>query len=151
MNLTSKLTLPSVSMLLPPVLLLRATPDGLVSYGPRPAHPLLQRDLELPHGQGAQAGLRASPKGALSNGLRTDWPAPVAHRQYLSLEFLMGRALDNAVLNLNMRDQYKEALGGLGFTFEDLLDEERDAGLGNGGLGRLAACYVDSFATLDRA
>lgn len=62
----------------------------------------------------------------------------------------MGRALDNAVLNLNMRDQYKEALGGLGFTFEDLLDEERDAGLGNGGLGRLAACYVDSFATLDR-
>ncbi|KAJ9097299.1 hypothetical protein QFC21_004968 [Naganishia friedmannii] len=68
---------------------------------------------------------------------------------YLSLEFLMGRSLDNAVLNLGMKDMVAQAMGRLGFSFEDLLDEERDAGLGNGGLGRLAACYMDSSATLN--
>ncbi|KAI5452290.1 Non-essential glycogen phosphorylase [Naganishia albida] len=68
---------------------------------------------------------------------------------YLSLEFLMGRSLDNAVLNLNMKDMVAQAMGRLGFSFEDLIDEERDAGLGNGGLGRLAACYMDSSATLN--
>jgi starch phosphorylase len=61
---------------------------------------------------------------------------------YLSLEFLMGRSLDNAVLNLGMRNTYETATRKLGFNFEDLLGEERDAALGNGGLGRLAACYV---------
>lgn len=60
----------------------------------------------------------------------------------------MGRSLDNAVLNLGMRNTYETATRKLGFNFEDLLDEERDAGLGNGGLGRLAACYIDSIATL---
>jgi starch phosphorylase len=68
---------------------------------------------------------------------------------YLSLEFLMGRSLDNAVLNLGMKDMVASAMGRLGFSFEDLIDEERDAGLGNGGLGRLAACYMDSSATLN--
>lgn len=66
---------------------------------------------------------------------------------YLSLEFLMGRSLDNALLNLGLKDKYKEGSGKLGFSYEDLLDCERDAGLGNGGLGRLAACYLDSSAT----
>lgn len=61
----------------------------------------------------------------------------------------MGRSLDNAVLNLGMKDMVAQAMGRLGFSFEDLLDEERDAGLGNGGLGRLAACYMDSSATLN--
>ncbi|KZT65114.1 glycosyltransferase family 35 protein [Daedalea quercina L-15889] len=66
---------------------------------------------------------------------------------YLSLEFLMGRALDNALLNLGLKDPYNEAINKLGFRLEDLLEQERDAGLGNGGLGRLAACYLDSSAS----
>lgn len=65
------------------------------------------------------------------------------------LDDLQGRTLDNAVLNLDMKDMVAETMGKLGFNFEDLLDEERDAGLGNGGLGRLAACYLDSATTLD--
>lgn len=68
---------------------------------------------------------------------------------YLSLEFLMGRSLDNAVLNLGMKPMVERAMGRLGFSFEDLIDCERDAGLGNGGLGRLASCYMDSSATLN--
>jgi starch phosphorylase len=66
---------------------------------------------------------------------------------YLSLEFLMGRALDNALLNLGLKDQFKEGVDKLGFNLEDLLAQERDAALGNGGLGRLAACYLDSSAS----
>ncbi len=67
---------------------------------------------------------------------------------YLSLEFLMGRALGNAVLNLGFDERTSEALHALGLEYEELIDEEQDAGLGNGGLGRLAACFVDSCATL---
>jgi len=67
---------------------------------------------------------------------------------YLSLEFLMGRALNNAVMNLDMQDQLREALQSFSVSLEDLATEERDAGLGNGGLGRLAACFLDSCATL---
>nr|1YGP_A Chain A, Yeast Glycogen Phosphorylase [Saccharomyces cerevisiae]1YGP_B Chain B, Yeast Glycogen Phosphorylase [Saccharomyces cerevisiae] len=79
---------------------------------------------------------------------------------YLSLEFLMGRALDNALINMKIedpedpaaskgkpREMIKGALDELGFKLEDVLDQEPDAGLGNGGLGRLAACFVDSMAT----
>ncbi|TFY65313.1 hypothetical protein EVJ58_g2047 [Rhodofomes roseus] len=66
---------------------------------------------------------------------------------YLSLEFLMGRTLDNALLNLGLKQPYNEAVNKLGFALEDLLEQERDAGLGNGGLGRLAACYLDSSAS----
>lgn len=66
---------------------------------------------------------------------------------YLSLEFLMGRTFDNAMLNLGLRSQYSTSVETLGFNIEDLLDQERDAGLGNGGLGRLAACYLDSSAS----
>ncbi|MBT8147850.1 MAG: glycogen/starch/alpha-glucan phosphorylase, partial [Gammaproteobacteria bacterium] len=62
--------------------------------------------------------------------------------------FLMGRALNNAVLNLDMQDQLREALQEFSVSLEDLANEERDAGLGNGGLGRLAACFLDSCATL---
>nr|GAT48427.1 glycogen phosphorylase [Mycena chlorophos] len=68
---------------------------------------------------------------------------------YLSLEFLMGKSLDNGLLNLNLKPQYAKGLDKLGFNMEDLLEEERDAGLGNGGLGRLAACYLDSGATAE--
>jgi starch phosphorylase len=68
---------------------------------------------------------------------------------YLSLEFLMGRTLDNALLNLGLKEKFETGLDKLGFTLEDVLDSERDAALGNGGLGRLAACYVDSGATCE--
>ncbi|PIQ34869.1 MAG: glycogen phosphorylase [Zetaproteobacteria bacterium CG_4_9_14_3_um_filter_49_83] len=67
---------------------------------------------------------------------------------YLSLEFLMGRALGNAVLNLGLCCEAEEALHDLGMSFEEKVESEKDAGLGNGGLGRLAACFVDSCATL---
>jgi len=68
---------------------------------------------------------------------------------YLSLEFLMGRALTNSLYNLEVGAIYKNALRDLGFKLEDLQAEESDAALGNGGLGRLAACFLDSMATLD--
>ena len=67
---------------------------------------------------------------------------------YLSLEFLMGRALGNAMLNLGITDAATKALLDLGISLEDLAEAEIDAGLGNGGLGRLAACFLDSCATL---
>jgi len=67
---------------------------------------------------------------------------------YLSMEFLMGRALGNAALNLDIDQQLKRSLHSLGQRLEDLEDCEPDAGLGNGGLGRLAACFMDSCATL---
>ncbi|MFZ0257909.1 MAG: glycogen/starch/alpha-glucan phosphorylase [Gammaproteobacteria bacterium] len=67
---------------------------------------------------------------------------------YLSLEFLMGRSLGNAVINLDIAEETREALRQLGLTLEDIENIEHDAGLGNGGLGRLAACFLDSCATL---
>jgi starch phosphorylase len=67
---------------------------------------------------------------------------------YLSLEFLMGRALGNNIINLAAVEAHREAMAQLGYRLEEILDREADAGLGNGGLGRLAACYVDSAATL---
>ncbi|CAZ82186.1 unnamed protein product [Tuber melanosporum] len=68
---------------------------------------------------------------------------------YLSLEFLMGRTLDNAMLNTGLKDTAREGVSGLGFRIEDIIDQEHDAALGNGGLGRLAACFLDSLATLN--
>jgi len=68
---------------------------------------------------------------------------------YLSLEFLMGRSLGNAVLNIDAEKEVAEALGELGMNLEEVRDIERDAGLGNGGLGRLAACFLDSMASLE--
>lgn len=67
---------------------------------------------------------------------------------YISLEFLMGRAMGNAIINLECLNAVREALGELDLALEDLIEEEQDAGLGNGGLGRLAACFLDSCATL---
>ena len=68
---------------------------------------------------------------------------------YLSLEFLMGRAMTNNVINLGLEKPVKDALSSLGYSYEEVRDEEPDAGLGNGGLGRLAACFMDSLATLE--
>jgi len=67
---------------------------------------------------------------------------------YLSLEYLIGRSLGNTILNLDMQKQSLKALSEMGFEMEMLVDLEWDAGLGNGGLGRLAACFLDSLATL---
>ena len=67
---------------------------------------------------------------------------------YLSMEFLMGRALGNNLINLTYYDAVKEALDELGFDLNFIEDQEPDAALGNGGLGRLAACFLDSLATL---
>ena len=68
---------------------------------------------------------------------------------YLSMEFLMGRALGNNLTNLGLFDEAKSIVSELGGDLEELLSLERDAALGNGGLGRLAACFLDSLATLD--
>ena len=67
---------------------------------------------------------------------------------YMSLEFLMGRALGNAILNLGLEKETEAALNRFGIDLEEMIDAEHDAGLGNGGLGRLAACFLDSCATL---
>ena len=67
---------------------------------------------------------------------------------YLSLEFLMGRALNNAILNADLDSETREALKEYAVDLEVIVEEEMDAGLGNGGLGRLAACFLDSCATL---
>lgn len=91
----------------------------------------------------------------IRDGLLIDW-ANTQQKQtvhdgkrvyYLSLEFLMGRAMDNALINLKSRENTKSSLKELGFNLEDVLDQEPDAALGNGGLGRLAACFVDSLSS----
>lgn len=61
----------------------------------------------------------------------------------------MGRSLLNNLFNLDVKDNYTEALTELGYDLETLVEKERDAALGNGGLGRLAACFLDSMATLN--
>jgi len=73
---------------------------------------------------------------------------PTRRAAYLSLEFLMGRALGNAVLNLDLEDSVRKGLNHYSSELESIADAEHDAGLGNGGLGRLAACFLDSCASL---
>ena len=68
---------------------------------------------------------------------------------YLCMEFLVGRSLKTNLYNLGIVDEYKEVLKEYGFDLDELYEQETDAGLGNGGLGRLAACFMDSLASLD--
>lgn len=68
---------------------------------------------------------------------------------YLCMEFLVGRSLKTNLYNLGLVEQYKEVLNEYGMELEDIYEQENDAGLGNGGLGRLAACFMDSLASLD--
>ncbi len=93
----------------------------------------------------------------LRDRIMSDWMNSYAARDqpgrrrgyYLSLEFLIGRSLSNHVLNLGLDEASREALQNFGLTMEQVAEEEHDAGLGNGGLGRLAACFMDSCATLN--
>ena len=86
-----------------------------------------------------------------------DWRATRERRRtdnsrqvfYISMEFLLGRALTNALKNLQLDEATETALENFGATLEELHSQESDAGLGNGGLGRLAACFLDSCASLD--
>lgn len=89
--------------------------------------------------------------------IQTNWMAtrknyeenPSRQMYYLSAEFLMGRALSNNLINFGIMESVKEILDELNFDYTSIEEEEPDAGLGNGGLGRLAACFLDSLATLD--
>ena len=74
---------------------------------------------------------------------------PTRQVYYLSAEFLMGRAMSNNLINAQIKDAVVEVLKDLDIDYTSIEDEEPDAGLGNGGLGRLAACFLDSLATLD--
>ena len=75
------------------------------------------------------------------------WEEKQRQVHYLSLEFLMGRSLEKNAYNLGLLEPLSEALEDMGFAAGDLFESEPDAGLGNGGLGRLAACYLDSMTT----
>ena len=84
------------------------------------------------------------------------WDTVATHRlnnvrriNYFSLEYLMGRLLESNLRNFDLYEPVKEALAGLGQDLDVVLNDEQDMGLGNGGLGRLAACFLDSFSTLD--
>ncbi len=68
---------------------------------------------------------------------------------YMSIEFLLGRLFQNALVCLDLEQKYKDSLFDLGVKIEELYEEEKDPALGNGGLGRLAACYIDSLTTLN--
>ena len=68
---------------------------------------------------------------------------------YLSIEFLLGRSLRNNLQNLSLEDDFEDVLDELGVKLDEIYDMEEDAGLGNGGLGRLAACFLDSLSSLD--
>ncbi|MDO4243669.1 MAG: glycogen/starch/alpha-glucan phosphorylase [Actinomyces sp.] len=92
---------------------------------------------------------------AVVDAIADDWYATEQRyragrmEHYFSAEFLMGRALLNNLSNLGLVDQARQALGSFGQNLSEILEEEPDAALGNGGLGRLAACFLDSCATLD--
>ena len=79
---------------------------------------------------------------------RSYYKRSVKRVYYLSLEFLVGRTLGNSMVNLGIDNDCTKALEDMGYKMEDIREAEWDAGLGNGGLGRLAACFLDSLATL---
>ena len=97
----------------------------------------------------------AGMSGQIVNQIADNWEATtrtyqaVRQEHYFSAEFLMGRALLNNLANLGLLEEAQEAVSAEGKDLADILDSEHDAALGNGGLGRLAACFLDSCATMD--
>ena len=85
----------------------------------------------------------------MSRLLAVQEPAPKRQVHYLSMEFLLGRSLMKNAYNLGVAKELTEALEEMGRSAADIFETEPDAGLGNGGLGRLAACYSDSMASLN--
>jgi starch phosphorylase len=79
---------------------------------------------------------------------RRTWAEDRKRVYYLSMEFLIGRILEDATINLGLRDTVEEIMSGFGVDFRALVEDEPDAALGNGGLGRLAACFMESMATV---
>ena len=95
--------------------------------------------------------------GCIRDDIMTQWAASrkkvedtgAKKLYYMSAEFLMGRAFSNNLINEGLYNDYKAAFEQMGIDFDVIVDEEQDAGLGNGGLGRLAACFLESLATLN--
>ena len=107
-------------------------------------------------GQATPADVYVAASKAVRNHLADSWFKTQADTVngntkavgYLSAEFLMGKQLENALLNAGLADQFDKAVEALGFKPKDIVDAEYEPGLGNGGLGRLAACFIDSLASL---
>ncbi|PKP74659.1 MAG: glycogen phosphorylase [Alphaproteobacteria bacterium HGW-Alphaproteobacteria-6] len=93
-------------------------------------------------------GLRDAIIGPWFAATRATWARDAKRVHYLSMEFLIGRILDDAAINLGLQEVARTAMAELGQDYGALIEDEPDAALGNGGLGRLAACYMDSMATL---
>ena len=79
---------------------------------------------------------------------RRTWAADHKRVYYLSMEFLIGRLLEDATVNLGLRETIIDVMDGFGQDFRAIVEDEPDAALGNGGLGRLAACFIESMATV---
>ncbi len=109
-----------------------ASPQALLRAAAHACRELLAQRWADTQAEDARRGLKAS----------------VRRVHYLSMEFLMGRALGNALAALGLEDTVRGAFSAEGHTLPDVLEREPDAALGNGGLGRLAACFLDSFAEL---
>ncbi|XP_021715458.1 alpha-glucan phosphorylase 2, cytosolic-like [Chenopodium quinoa] len=144
---------------------------GIASKIPAEAHPLSEEPTEIAsninyHAQFSPhfSPLKFEPEQAfyataesVRDRLIQQWNETYLHfheanpkqTYYLSMEYLQGRALTNAVGNLNIQDAYADALNKLGHQLEEVVEQEKDAALGNGGLGRLASCFLDSMATLN--
>ncbi|KNA25208.1 hypothetical protein SOVF_008600 [Spinacia oleracea] len=147
------------------------TKNGIASKIPAEAHPLSEESTEIAsninyHAQFSPhfSPLKFQPEQAfyataesVRDRLIQQWNETYVHfheanpkqTYYLSMEYLQGRALTNAVGNLNIQDAYADALSKLGHQLEEIVEQEKDAALGNGGLGRLASCFLDSMATLN--
>lgn len=141
-----------------------AITDDLHRDAAEPTPALLRSEIlrHLAHTVGApvEEATRRDWRIALSHAIRDRAMAPWAEAvrrtrdeerktvAYLSMEFLTGRILEDAAINLGLREAATEALDDLGVSFAEVVDDEPDAALGNGGLGRLAACYLESMSTV---
>ena len=116
------------------------------------ARKLFRRELtELDEKEAFHAVAAAVQNQIIDDWIRTTKAAEEEDRKrvyYLSMEFLMGRALGNNILNLTAQEEIRDAITELGLNLSALEEAEPDWALGNGGLGRLAACFLDSLATL---